>query len=155
MKQLEHVSERISERISDSISRRRHLPSGPGQKRRLLELIERFKSARMLVIGDFILDRFVWGSVDRISPEAPVPVVHVRGESYMPGGSLNVAHNIRTLGGAVDPCGVVGRDREGRMLLKLMRREESLYAKCSSILETIQYGRLPWGRRKACSAIAK
>ncbi|MBU3758868.1 MAG: D-glycero-beta-D-manno-heptose-7-phosphate kinase [Candidatus Omnitrophica bacterium] len=70
-----------------------------------------------------MLDQFVWGSVNRISPEAPVPVVNVQRESYMPGGALNVANNIRTLGGTVYPCGVVGRDLEGRMLVKTIRRE--------------------------------
>lgn len=91
------------------------------EKRRFLELVQSFKKARILVLGDFILDQFIWGSVDRISPEAPVPVVNVKRESYMPGGSLNVANNIHTLGGTVFPCGVVGRDREGRMLLKVIR----------------------------------
>lgn len=93
------------------------------KKSRLLDLLKRFKEARILVIGDFMLDQFVWGTVKRISPEAPVPVVEVQRESYMPGGALNVANNIRTLGGIVYPCGVVGRDLEGRMLVKTMRRE--------------------------------
>lgn len=92
-------------------------------KKRLLGHIKNFHKARVIVVGDFILDQFVWGSVDRISPEAPVPVVSVERESYMPGGSLNVANNIRTMGGVVYPSGVVGRDLEGRMLLKAMRRE--------------------------------
>ena len=86
------------------------------EKKRFLEIVDRFKAAHVLVIGDFILDQFVWGSVSRISPEAPVPVVDVKRESYMPGGSLNVAHNIRSLAGAAYPCGVVGRDIYGRML---------------------------------------
>jgi len=93
------------------------------ERKRYLELLSGFSKTRILVIGDFILDQFVWGSVHRISPEAPVPVVNVQRESYMPGGSLNVANNIRTLGGTVYPCGVVGRDLEGRMLVKTMRRE--------------------------------
>jgi D-beta-D-heptose 7-phosphate kinase/D-beta-D-heptose 1-phosphate adenosyltransferase len=93
------------------------------EKKHFFELVSRFKDTRSLVIGDFILDQFVWGNVQRISPEAPVPVVNVQRESYMPGGSLNVANNIRTLGGIVYPCGVVGRDLAGRMLLKAMRRE--------------------------------
>ncbi len=92
-------------------------------KKKLLELINQFDQSRILVLGDFILDQFVWGTVDRISPEAPVPVVSVERESYMPGGALNVANNIRTLGGTVYPSGVVGRDIEGRMLVKAMRRE--------------------------------
>ncbi len=95
----------------------------PEQRQRLLELLNKFKQAKILVVGDFILDHFVWGSVDRISPEAPVPVVNVQRESYMPGGTLNVANNIRCLGGTVYPCGVVGRDLAGRMLVKTMRRE--------------------------------
>ncbi len=99
------------------------VPSRKNLKKRFLEIIRRFKRARVLVLGDFILDQFIWGKVERISPEAPVPVVHVERESYMTGGSLNVANNIRTLGGTVYPCGVVGRDREGRMLLKVIRRE--------------------------------
>jgi rfaE bifunctional protein kinase chain/domain len=103
-------------------------PAGPpafglAEKRRFLDLIGSFKKAKILVIGDFILDQFVWGSVDRISPEAPVPVVNVQRESYMPGGSLNVANNIRTLGGTVYPCGVLGRDIAGRMLVKAIRAE--------------------------------
>lgn len=94
------------------------------EKSRLFDLVDRFHSAQLLVVGDFILDEFVWGQVNRISPEAPVPVVHVQKESFMPGGALNVANNIRSLGGVVYPCGVVGRDLYGRMLLKAMRREK-------------------------------
>lgn len=93
------------------------------KKTRLLDYLKQFAKARILVVGDFMLDQFVWGSVNRISPEAPVPVVNVQRESYMPGGALNVANNIRTLGGTVYPCGVVGRDLEGRMLVKTIRRE--------------------------------
>jgi len=84
--------------------------------------VKKFKQAGVLLVGDFILDQFIWGKVDRISPEAPVPVVHVEKESYMPGGALNVAHNIRELGGHVFPCGIVGRDLLGRMLVKTMRQ---------------------------------
>jgi len=92
-------------------------------RKRLLEIVHRFKHAKILVIGDFILDQFVWGDVRRISPEAPVPVVNVKRESYIPGGSLNVANNIRSLEGTVYPCGILGRDLEGRMLMKAVRRE--------------------------------
>lgn len=89
---------------------------------RLLGLVECFSRTRILVVGDFILDEYVWGSVSRISPEAPVPVVNVKRESFLPGGSLNVANNIHTLKGTVFPCGVVGRDLEGRLLFRRMRR---------------------------------
>ena len=93
------------------------------EKKRFLDIVDAFKQVHILVIGDFILDQFVWGSVNRISPEAPVPVVNVERESFLPGGSLNVANNVRTLKGTVYPCGVVGRDLEGRVLTKAMRRE--------------------------------
>lgn len=111
------------ETLSKPSAKKGPLALSPAEKRRFLDLIRAFKKARVLVIGDFILDQFVWGNVERISPEAPVPVVHVQRESYMPGGSLNVANNIHRLGGTVYPCGVVGRDLEGRMLLKVIRRE--------------------------------
>lgn len=90
---------------------------------RLGWLVDRFPDTKLLVIGDCILDEFVWGTVERISPEAPVPIVNVVRESFLPGGSLNVANNIRTLGGTVYPCGLIGWDLRGRMLTKAMRRE--------------------------------
>src|SRR3989338_1277445 len=65
----------------------------------LKEIISGFGSAKVLVVGDLILDEFIWGSVSRISPEALVPVVWVDSENFMPGGASNVANNIRSLGG--------------------------------------------------------
>ncbi len=90
---------------------------------RFRQIVNRFSKARILVIGDFILDEFIWGDVNRISPEAPVPVVNVREQSFMPGGTLNVANNIKSMGGIVLPCGVLGRDLPGRMLVKAMRKQ--------------------------------
>jgi D-beta-D-heptose 7-phosphate kinase/D-beta-D-heptose 1-phosphate adenosyltransferase len=84
----------------------------------LASLIPRFARARVLVIGDLMLDEFVWGQVKRISPEAPVPVVWVQSESVMPGGAANVANNIRALGGRCAVAGVIGEDRWGTMLLE-------------------------------------
>ena len=89
----------------------------------LLQVMGRFSSVKVLVILYWILDEFVCGTVERISPESPVPVVNVTRESFVPGGALNVANNIRTLGGLVYPCGLVGRDLRGRMLVKAMRKE--------------------------------
>ena len=79
--------------------------------------LPRFGRAKILVVGDLILDEFVWGKVNRISPEAPVPVVWVQSESLMPGGAANVANNIRALGGHVTAVGVIGEDRWGGLLL--------------------------------------
>lgn len=83
---------------------------------RLKNIISNFKKARVMVIGDLILDEFIWGKVDRISPEAPVPVVWVDRESFMPGGASNVANNVATLGAKVDLVGVVGNDIKGGIL---------------------------------------
>jgi len=83
-------------------------------------LFSRFERTRILVVGDLILDEFVWGKVSRISPEAPVPVVWTQTESVMPGGAANVANNIRALGGHTVVAGVVGDDRWGQMLLAEM-----------------------------------
>jgi len=102
---------------------REKLKLTPSQIKKLEGIVSQFSKARILVVGDFILDEFIWGSVSRISPEAPVPVVKVDRESFMPGGSLNVAHNVSTLKGKVLPVGVVGKDLYGRMLTKAMRRE--------------------------------
>lgn len=84
---------------------------------RLATLVGRLAGVRVLVIGDLMLDRFVWGRVDRISPEAPVPVVHVLREDVRPGGAGNVASNVAALGGRVTVCGVVGHDSAGTRLL--------------------------------------
>ncbi len=85
---------------------------------RLRRYIDRFPQAGILVIGDLILDHYVWGKVSRISPEAPVPVVHVDSESLQLGGAANVYHNILSLGGRAELCGVVGSDEGGRRLLQ-------------------------------------
>ncbi len=83
--------------------------------------LARFPKATVLVVGDLILDEFIWGKVSRISPEAPVPVVQVVSHSSMPGGAANVAHNVRALGGQAVVVGVVGRDRSGETLLEELR----------------------------------
>jgi len=79
-------------------------------------IISDFGKAKVLVIGDLILDQFIWGDVSRISPEAPVPVVWVRRESFMPGGASNVANNLRSLGATVHLVGVIGDDEHGAIL---------------------------------------
>ena len=85
-------------------------------ERRLGELIRRFAGVRVLVVGDLMLDRFVWGQVERISPEAPVPVVHVTREDERPGGAGNVVSNVTALGGRAAVCGMVGDDAAGQRL---------------------------------------
>lgn len=79
-------------------------------------IISGFGNAKVLVIGDLILDQFIWGDVSRISPEAPVPVVWVKRDSFMPGGASNVANNLKSLGATVHLVGVIGDDEHGAVL---------------------------------------
>jgi D-glycero-beta-D-manno-heptose-7-phosphate kinase len=90
---------------------------------RLKQVISKFNKAKVLVVGDLILDEFLWGNVSRISPEAPVPVVWVDRENFMPGGASNVAANMRSLGGEVYLTGVVGNDSRGETLQALLRKK--------------------------------
>ena len=85
------------------------------------DLLRRFSGLKILVIGDFMLDHYLWGRVDRISPEAPVPVVDVERETFSAGGAGNVVTNIRTLGAEVIPVGLVGNDPAGDRVLDLLR----------------------------------
>ncbi|MFZ5906422.1 MAG: D-glycero-beta-D-manno-heptose-7-phosphate kinase [Nitrospirota bacterium] len=84
------------------------------------KILSSFKKKRILVVGDIILDRYIWGKVSRISPEAPVPVVEVTDEDFLLGGASNVAHNIVSLGGGVTLAGVAGNDRGGEILRKML-----------------------------------
>lgn len=88
------------------------------------KIISNFSKAKILVIGDFILDQFIWGDVSRISPEAPIPVVSVQKKTFMLGGALNVVNNIYSLGAKVYPCGVIGKDSHGQILLKELRKKK-------------------------------
>ena len=88
--------------------------------KRLRLILDRAASKRILVIGDLMLDEFVWGKVGRISPEAPVPVVEVTGESFFPGGAANVARNLRELIDRVSVIGLTGKDRSGQQLRELL-----------------------------------
>jgi D-beta-D-heptose 7-phosphate kinase/D-beta-D-heptose 1-phosphate adenosyltransferase len=92
----------------------------------LAKLPRAFAGATVLVLGDVMLDRFVYGAVDRISPEAPVPVIAVERETVMLGGAGNVARNVAALGGRAVLVGVVGDDDAGRVLTGLINREPSL-----------------------------
>ena len=88
----------------------------------LSRLLDRARGRAVLVVGDLMLDHFVIGRVDRISPEAPVPVVQFDHESYRLGGAANVAHNVAALGGRVEIAGLIGADAEGTRLMDELRR---------------------------------
>lgn len=97
----------------------------PPSPKALRQYIQRFPQASVLVVGDLILDHYVMGRVSRISPEAPVPVVHVESESLRLGGAANVFNNILALGGKADLCGVIGADESGRLLMKELGTKRS------------------------------
>jgi rfaE bifunctional protein kinase chain/domain len=86
-------------------------------------LINEFKNRSILVVGDLILDHYIWGRVSRISPEAPVPVVEVTRESFMLGGAANVAHNIVSLGGKASVVGIIGKDMAGEAIVNMLGRQ--------------------------------
>src|ERR1041384_3782788 len=90
---------------------------------RLREILARAMGKRIAVAGDLMLDEFVWGKVGRISPEAPVPVVEVTGESFYPGGAANVARNLREFIDHVSVIGMLGKDRSGRQLRELLAEQ--------------------------------
>ena len=83
--------------------------------------LHRFARGNVLVLGDLMIDHYIWGDTNRISPEAPVPVVRVERESLQPGGAANVYNNILSLGGRALLCGVIGADDSGRALIRTLR----------------------------------
>lgn len=85
------------------------------------DLLQRFRALRVLVAGDLMLDEFLWGNVSRISPEAPVPVVEVTGQSFYAGGAANVARNLAEFTQGVCVMGLCGADEQGAMLQRLLR----------------------------------
>lgn len=97
------------------------------RKERLEQIFNKFQNLRIAVVGDLMLDVYIWGKVARISPEAPVPIVEVQDESYRFGGAANVGMNIKSLGGNPVLIGVIGYDREGTIIDSLM--EENNFEK--------------------------
>ena len=92
-------------------------------KPKLLKAVDDFSGVTVLVIGDIMLDEFIWGTVDRISPEAPVPVVNVNKETRLLGGAANTVNNIVSAGGRVMLSGVVGNDRHGNDIVKMLEEQ--------------------------------
>ncbi|MDZ4746764.1 MAG: D-glycero-beta-D-manno-heptose-7-phosphate kinase [bacterium] len=101
-------------------------------RRRTRALLDALGGAEIAVVGDVMLDRYFWGQVTRVSPEAPVPVVDVDNETYHLGGAANVAANLRTLGATALLCGVVGDDASGRVL-RQVATDAGLDASCISV----------------------
>ena len=92
-------------------------------KEELLRIFDSFNTKRVLIIGDVMVDSYIWGKVDRISPEAPVPVVAVQRKENRLGGAANVALNVKALGANSVLAAVIGNDLEGDTFLKLLEQE--------------------------------
>ena len=91
-------------------------------EKRLLDIIDNFKNYNVAVVGDMMLDGYLWGDVQRISPEAPVPIVEIDNEFFRFGGAANVALNISKLGCNPIPIGVIGDDRNGEIFKELLHK---------------------------------
>src|ERR1051325_3254244 len=90
---------------------------------RVRQILASARRAKVLVIGDVMLDQFIWGNVARISPEAPVPVVDFERESFMPGGAANAARNLTALRVNTELFGTVGHDAAARQLRELLKEQ--------------------------------
>jgi rfaE bifunctional protein kinase chain/domain len=88
------------------------------------KILSEFRNKKILIIGDIILDQYIYGKVNRISPEAPVPVVEVTGENFLLGGASNVANNIIALGGHATVAGIAGNDSSGEILKKMLEKRK-------------------------------
>src|SRR5437762_9379550 len=91
-------------------------------KKRAEEILTRARACRVVIVGDVMLDEFIWGDVTRISPEAPVPVVNIQRESTRLGGAANVLANVTALGAMATVIGVVGNDDAAEKLRDALRR---------------------------------
>jgi rfaE bifunctional protein kinase chain/domain len=87
------------------------------------EIIDAFKGLRILIIGDVMLDSYIWGAIDRISPEAPVPVVRIEKRDFRLGGAANVALNVKSMGGVPLVCALIGKDDAGQKLKNIFKDE--------------------------------
>jgi rfaE bifunctional protein kinase chain/domain len=94
-------------------------------KERITELLHNLMSKRIAVVGDVMIDRYIWGNVNRISPEAPVPIVEVESESSRLGGAANVAINIASLGAKAELIGIVGDDFSGKEFRSILQQQNA------------------------------
>lgn len=97
----------------------------PIPKNRIQELLSIIKTKKIAVVGDVMIDRYIWGTVSRVSPEAPVPVVEVENESTRLGGAANVANNISSLGATAFLVGVAGNDAGGKELKNILEQQKT------------------------------
>ena len=116
------------------------------------DILDKIPNMRALVVGDIMLDCYVWGDSSRISPEAPVPVVEISKDTYTAGGAANVALNVKSLGADVDVCGWIGDDEPGARLVSLLDAAGVGFRKefITSRVPTIQKTRVIVQRQQLC-----
>ncbi|MBI5679017.1 MAG: hypothetical protein HZC52_11170, partial [Planctomycetes bacterium] len=88
----------------------------------LINIISNLGSPKIMVIGDLMLDKYVWGEVKRISQEAPIPIINVSSEDVRPGGAGSVVNNLKALGAQVFPCGIIGEDAHVHTLMGIFKQ---------------------------------
>ena len=94
------------------------------KKEHIREIFKSFNNLNVLIIGDVMIDSYLWGKVNRISPEAPVPIVTVKNKERRLGGAANVALNIQALGANPILCSVIGVDIEGQAFMELLKTQK-------------------------------
>src|SRR5436305_12593656 len=88
---------------------------------RLIEIVEKLPGSRIVLVGDLMLDRYLYGNAERVSPEAPVPVLHFESEEFRLGGAANVGANLAVLGASVRVIGVIGTDDAGEQIIAKLK----------------------------------
>ena len=94
------------------------------KKKKLLQFIDKFQPLKVLVFGDFMLDHYIWGKVERISPEAPIPILQVEKEQFQLGGAGCCLMNLLTLGCQAVPMGIYGKDEAGNRLVDILKQKK-------------------------------
>jgi len=116
------------------------------------ELLEQMARLRVLVVGDLMLDHYIWGDASRLSPEAPVPIVNVSRDLYTAGGAANVAANLRALGVSAEVVGTVGEDEAGRLLRGILQERGVAFdgAACAGTAATVVKTRVMCRNQQLC-----
>ena len=107
-----------------------------------------FSDCKILIVGDVMLDKYYFGTVERISPEAPVPIVNITKEESRLGGAANVANNIASLGGHPLLCGTVGHDFQGRELERISKQKQISTLLLHTVNPTITKARIIGGKQQ-------
>ena len=123
----------------------------------LQTVLDRLEGKRILIIGDVILDEYVWGDTKRISPEAPVPILEAISQRVQLGGAANVAHNVAGLGGKAALIGIVGDDSQGTLLIDLLNEKKLIqqgFVSIKAVPQPPRLGSSPGFLKRVCQRIS-